>query len=163
VIGKQFSETALRQVLARVAPLDEAALDQAQAALVAAEFLYEASVWPRVEYSFKHPLTQEVAQRSQLRARQVRVHAAVTQALEEAGGNLDERAAEIAQHWADVEETGRAARWHKRAAEWARLSDSVEALRNWCRVRELAAGVADLDERRTLSIEACQQIFFLAW
>ena len=54
----------------------------------------------------------------------MRVHAAVAQALEEAGGNLDERAAEteIAQHWAYAEEPGRAARWHQRAAEWAGLS-----------------------------------------
>ena len=104
-----------------------------------------------------------MAQRSQLQARRVRTHAAVAQALEEAGCNLDERAAEIAQHWADAEETGPAAQWHRRAALWAGLSDSVEALRNWRRVRELAAGVEDLDERRALSIEACQQIFFLAW
>jgi hypothetical protein len=39
----------------------------------------------------------------------------------------------------------------------------VEALRNWRRVRELAAGVADLEERRALSIQACQEIFVLAW
>ena len=39
VIGKQFSEMLLRLVFARVAPLDEVALDQAVAALVAAEFL----------------------------------------------------------------------------------------------------------------------------
>ena len=65
---------------------------------MAAEFLYEAALYPQLEYSFKHPLTQEVAQRSQLRERRMRVHAAVAQALEEAGGNLDERAAEIAQH-----------------------------------------------------------------
>ena len=121
----------LRQVLTHVAPLDDVALDQALAALVAAEFLYEASVYPQVEYSFKPPLTQEVAQRSQLQARRIRVHTAVAQALEDAGGNLDERAAEIAQHWAEAEETGRAARWHQRAARWAGLSDPREALRQW--------------------------------
>jgi hypothetical protein len=45
------------------------------------------------------------------------VHAVVAEALEEMGGNLDERAAEIAQHWAEAEDAGRAARWHRRAAE----------------------------------------------
>jgi adenylate cyclase len=163
VIGKQFSETLLRQVLARVAPLDDAALDEAIAALVAAEFLYEASVWPRTEYSFKHPLTQEVAQRSQLRTRQIRVHAAVAQALEDALGNSDERAAEIAQHWAEAEERGRAAVWHKRAAEWADFSDMREAVRNWRRVRELALGVTDAAERTALSLLACQRIFTHSW
>ncbi len=163
VIGKQFSETLLRQVLAATEPLDELALDQALASLVAAEFLYEASVWPLVEYSFKHPLTQEVAQSSQLHARQMRVHAAVAQALEEAGGSLDERAAEIAQHWAESAETGRAARWHKRAALWAGLSDPLEGLRNWRLVREFASGVANEDERIGLSLQACQQLLSLGW
>jgi class 3 adenylate cyclase/tetratricopeptide (TPR) repeat protein len=163
VIGKQFSETLLRQVLASIAPLDEVALDQALSALVAAEFLYEAAVYPQVEYSFKHPLTQEVAQRSQLHARRVRVHAAVAQALEGAGGNLDERAAEIARHWADAEEKGRAALWHRRAAEWAGLADLREAMRNWRLVRELAAGALDTVERTALSLRACQEIFQLSW
>src|SRR5271169_6901150 len=34
VIGKQFSEMLLRQVMARIAPLDDAALDQAISALI---------------------------------------------------------------------------------------------------------------------------------
>jgi len=163
VIGKQFSEILLRQVLASVAPIDDVALDQALAALVVAEFLYEASVYPQVEYSFKHPLTQEVAQRSQLQARRIRVHAAVAQAMEDEGDNLDERAAEIAQHWAEAEERGRAAQWHRRAALWAGLSDPREVLRNWRRVRELAAGLSDEQERTALSLEACQQLMGFGW
>jgi class 3 adenylate cyclase len=163
VIGKTFSETLLQQVLTTTTPLDAVTLEHVLAALVAVEFLYEASVWPRVEYSFRHPLTQEVAQRSQLRDRQVRVHAAVARALEQVGGNLDERAAEIAQHWAEAEEKGRAALWHKRAAEWAGLSDPREALRNWRRVREFASGVEDEGERIALSLQACQQLMSLGW
>jgi class 3 adenylate cyclase/tetratricopeptide (TPR) repeat protein len=163
VIGKQFSETLLCKVLATITPLDAVALDQALQCLVAAEFLYEASVWPLVEYSFKHPLTQEVAQRSQLRTRKMRVHAAIALALEKARGNLDERAAEIAQHWAEAAETGRAAQWHKRAAQWAGLSDPREALRNWRQVREFASGVTDEDERNALSLHACQQLLSLNW
>lgn len=162
VIGRQFSEMLLRQVLARVAPPNEVALDQALAALVAAEFLFEASVWPRIEYSFKHPLTQEAARRSQLQARRIKVHAAVARAMEDEGGNLDERAAEIAQHWAEAEENGRAARRHRRAALWAGLSNSREVLRNWRRVRELAAGLSD-QERTALSLEACQQLMGFGW
>jgi class 3 adenylate cyclase len=161
VIGKQFSETLLCEVLSRVAPLDETALNEALTALVAAEFLYEAAVWPRTEYSFRHPLTQEVALRSQLRARRMRVHAAVAQALEDAGGNLDERAAEIARHWAEAEERGYAALWYRRAAEWAGLSNLPEAFRNWRRVRELAPGVADATERSALSLQACRQLLSL--
>ena len=163
VIGKTFSEALLRRVAARVGALGETALDEALAALSAAEFLYEAALYPQLEYSFKHPLTQEVAERSQLRERRLRVHAAAGQALEEAGGNLDERAAEIAQHWAEAEDLGRAAPWYRRAAEWAGLSDAREGVRHWRRVRECAPGVADEQERTELALEACQQILVLAW
>src|SRR5262249_10576832 len=108
-------------------------------------------------------VTQEVAQRSQLRERRVRVHAAVAQALEEAGGNLDERAAEIAHHWAEAGAAGHAARWHRRGAEWAGLSDPREALRHWRRVRELAHGVEDASERTSLTLQACDQVLSVGW
>ena len=71
-----------RSRTAAFSKLDDSALNQALSALVAAEFLFEASLYPQLEYSFKHPLTQEVAQGSQLRERRVSVHAAVAQALE---------------------------------------------------------------------------------
>jgi len=163
VIGKTFGEALLRRVLGRVAPVDETALCQAISTLIASEFLFEAALYPEVEYSFKHPLTQEVAARSQLRERRTRVHAVVAQALEEMGGNLDERAAEIAQHWAEAEDAGRAARWHRRAAEWAGLSDWREGLRHWRRVRELAPSVENASERNELRLEACNQILSLGW
>ena len=175
VIGNQFSESLLNEVLGllreALASLSEpnatsvanVALDQALSALQAAEFLFEATVWPRVEYSFRHPLTQEVVQNSQLHARRTRVHAAVARALEAAGGNLDEGAAEIALHWAEAEEPGNAAAWHRRAAVWAGLSDPREGMRHWRRVRELANGVADEQSRNALSLEACKEILALGW
>src|SRR5262249_39259084 len=82
---------------------------------------------------------------------------------EEAGGNLDERAAEIAQHWAEANEPGRAARWHRRAAAWAGLSDPREGLRHWRRVHELAPGVEDPSERRELALQACNQLPSRGW
>src|SRR5262245_63451037 len=149
--------------MASVTAIDETALGAALSALAVAEFLYEAALYPEIEYSFKHPLTQEVAQRSQLRERRVRVHAAVAHALEEAGGNLDERAAEIAQHWGEAGAAGNAARWHRRAAAWAGLSDPRESLRHWRRVRELAPGADDASERRDMTLHACDQILSFGW
>jgi hypothetical protein len=125
----------------------EAALDQALSALEAAEFLLEATVWPRIEYASRHPLTQEVAQNSQLRTRRIRVHAAVARALEAIGGNMEEGAAEIAFYREQAEEKGNAALWNRRAAQWAELSDPRESLRHWRRVRDPAAGVAVETER----------------
>ncbi|MBP6013257.1 MAG: AAA family ATPase [Alphaproteobacteria bacterium] len=163
VIGKTFSEPLLTRVIGSINALGETVLTQALSTLIASEFLFEAALYPEVQYSFKHPLTQEVAARSQLRDRKARVHAAVAQALEEAAGNLDERAADIAQHWAEAGDRGRAARWHRRAAEWAGLSDPREGLRHWRRVRELARGISDERERNELSLHACFQLLTFGW
>jgi hypothetical protein len=168
VIGKRFSEALLSLVLANLSEWAEPAsgkvgLDHALAVLQAAEFLFQAAVWPWVEYAFKHPLPQEVAQSSQLRTRRTRVHTAVARALEASSGNLDERAAEIAFHWTEADETGHAALWHRCAGQWAGLSDPGEALRHWRKARELAPGVADAAERAGLSLQACQQILSIGW
>src|SRR6059036_1623251 len=79
VIGKNFSEPILR----RVAELNGGDLSAALHALTSAEFLYQEALYPEAEYTFKHPLTQEVAYRSQLAERRVRIHAAVARAIGE--------------------------------------------------------------------------------
>ena len=61
VIGREFAEP----VLKRVTELPEAELPESLGKLAAAEFIYEEALYPQAEYAFKHPLTQEVAYRSQ--------------------------------------------------------------------------------------------------
>ncbi len=134
VIGKTFSEP----VLKRVGELPETELADALRALIDAEFLYEEALYPEAEYAFKHPLTQEVAYRSQLTERRARVHAAVARAIEELeSGKLGERAALLAYHWERAGDAREAAKWHRRAAEWVGLNNPSEALRHWGSVREL--------------------------
>jgi len=79
VIGQEFTEPVPR----RVAALPEAELAAALRTLVAGEFVYEEALYPEAVYSFKHPLTQEVAYGSQLAERRRQVHAAVARAIEE--------------------------------------------------------------------------------
>jgi class 3 adenylate cyclase/tetratricopeptide (TPR) repeat protein len=134
VIGKTFSEPTLRLVAA----LGDGDLPAALHALTSAEFLYQQALYPEAEYTFKHPLTQEVAYRSQLAERRARVHGAVARAVEELGsGNLDERAALLAYHWEHAGDAREAAKWHSRAAEWVGFNNSTEALRHWGRTKEL--------------------------
>jgi DNA-binding IscR family transcriptional regulator len=93
VIGKEFAEP----VLKRVTELTEAELPESLGKLAATEFIYEEALYPQAEYAFKHPLTQEVAYRSQLGERRSRTHAAVARAIEELyPGQLDGRAALLA-------------------------------------------------------------------
>ena len=84
------------------------------------------------EYAFKHPLTQEVAYHSQLSKRRAQIHAAVAPAIEaESSARLDETAALLAHHWEQADQAEEAARWHRRAAEWAGMTQMEEALRHW--------------------------------
>ena len=160
VIGKDFPEP----LLAAVAELANDELKAALAALRRAEFIHEQAIYPVVEYSFKHPLTQEVALGSLLKERRRRVHAAVASAIEQQGtAHLDERAAEIAQHWAEAGDAAHAARWYRRAAQWAGLSSLREGLQHWRRVRELAPSVEDESEQTGLALQACHQILTVAW
>jgi adenylate cyclase len=134
VIGKEFSEPILRCAVDLVGEDLPAVLH----ALTNAEFIYPEALYPVAEYAFKHPLTQEVAYRSQLGDRKARVHAAVARATEDLDATkLGERAALLAYHWDHAGVVLEAAKWHRRAAEWMGLNNPAEALRHWGRVREL--------------------------
>ena len=155
VIGKDFPEP----LLAAVAQLETVDLKDALAALRRAEFIQELSIYPVVEYTFKHPLTQEVALGSQLKERRRHVHAAVGRAIEiQDAARLDERAALLAHHWEEAGEALAAARWHKRAAEWVGFNDMGAALHHWQRVHTLLQGLPKDQEVITLGIAACKQI-----
>ena len=160
VIGKEFSGPLLDAVT-DLAPGDQtAALER----LKAGDFIYERALYPVFQYAFKHPLTHEVAYQSPLRSRRAVVHAAVARALEtQAGGKLDEQAALLAHHCEEAGEVLNAARWHRRAAEWAGLNDLKAALHHWQRVRDLARQGGDEAESTALMVAACSQSLALAF
>jgi class 3 adenylate cyclase len=111
-------------ILRRVAALPETELAAAVAELVSREFFYETALYPEAEYAFKHPLTQEVAYRSQLGERRRAVHAAVARAI--AGfhaDRLDEHAALLAQHW-----KGPTRHWWRPTGTAARPSGSARGI-----------------------------------
>ena len=67
--------------------------------LQAAEFLYERSLFPELEYTFKHALTQEVAYGALLHERRRALHARVVEAIERlASGRDDEHVDQLAHH-----------------------------------------------------------------
>jgi adenylate cyclase len=160
VIGRDFPEPVLRRV--SQIPGDE--LAAAISALIGAEFLYEQALYPEAEYAFKHPLTQEVAYGSQLSARRAQVHGAVARAIVELyPDKLDERAALLAHHFEQAQEPLEAARWYRRAAEWAGPVHPADAMRHWRKVRELAQGLPESAETTDLGVTACAHILQFAW
>src|SRR5262249_50445913 len=112
----------------------------------------------------KHPLTHEVAYRSQLTERRRRVHARVAEALADVGaGNLDESAALLAHHWEQAGDALQALRWHARAGEWLGAHAAVEAMRHWQAVRRLFREVPESLETLGLGTTACLWVLNLAW
>jgi class 3 adenylate cyclase/tetratricopeptide (TPR) repeat protein len=69
-------------LLQAIADGPEEALHQGLARLQAAEFLYEARLFPELAYTFKHALTHEVAYGSLLQERRRALHARIVEALE---------------------------------------------------------------------------------
>jgi class 3 adenylate cyclase len=99
---KQVLQTA--SVIGRVFPCDvleavtkDADVAPALQALMDAELVYEESVYPEPEYSFKHALVQDVAYASQLKGRREELHRRVADALEQYyAQQLDAKAALVA-------------------------------------------------------------------
>jgi tetratricopeptide (TPR) repeat protein len=78
VIGKDVP-FALLQVISEI---PEETLRQGLGRLQAAEFLYETALFPELEYTFKHALTQEVAYGGLLQERRRALHAGIVRAFE---------------------------------------------------------------------------------
>ncbi|MDQ3609308.1 MAG: AAA family ATPase, partial [Actinomycetota bacterium] len=160
VLGREFSES----ILERITQLSPPELAGALRALVGGEFLDQRDLYPEPGYAFKHPLTHEVAYRSQLSDRRQRVHAAVAKAIAELyPDSLDERAALLAHHWEAAGEQIEAARWHARAAAWVGTNDPAVAVRHWRKVRELVAELPEGPETAGLGITARTFILSAGW
>jgi class 3 adenylate cyclase/tetratricopeptide (TPR) repeat protein len=69
-------------LLQAIADVPEEALHQGLTRLQAAEFLYEARLFPELAYTFKHALTHEVAYGSLLQERRRTLHARIVEAVE---------------------------------------------------------------------------------
>jgi class 3 adenylate cyclase/tetratricopeptide (TPR) repeat protein/DNA-binding winged helix-turn-helix (wHTH) protein len=160
VIGREFSEP----LLGRVSRLTEDDLASSLTKLARAELIYERTLYPDAEYAFKHPLTQEVAYRSQLRERRARTHVAAAGALEALHPDaLDELAPLISNHWEEAGEPVRAATWGARAAAWSNTRRPADSLQHWRRVRRLIGDAPETPEAAGLALAACLSILHLGW
>ncbi|MGR8949235.1 MAG: AAA family ATPase [Gammaproteobacteria bacterium] len=159
LIGKEFSAN----LLTAVSELSGDAIDEALRVLASGDFVYQKSVYPRAEYAFKHPLTQEVARGSQLREKRRLTHAAIANAIEQQGaGHLEEYAALLAHHWEEAGELRNAASWHARAAEWAGRTNFSAAKHHWQHVLTLVRDLSGDHMAAKLGVAACTQLLSLS-
>lgn len=95
VVGKDVPYPLLQAI----AEEPEDSVRQALARLQAAEFLYEARLFPELEYTFKHALTHEVAYGGLLQDRRSALHARILEAMEQLyADHLDEHVERLAHH-----------------------------------------------------------------
>ena len=107
-------------LLQAVADMPEDALRAAISRLQAAEFLYEVSLFPDLEYTFKHALTHEVAYNGILNERRRALHGRIVTALETLyRGRLTEQVERLAHHALRGEVWEKAYLYSRQAAEKA--------------------------------------------
>jgi class 3 adenylate cyclase/tetratricopeptide (TPR) repeat protein len=95
VIGTEVPFTLLQAI----GELSEEELRRGLGHLQAAEFLYETSLFPELEYTFKHALTHEVTYNGLLQERRHALHARIVAASERLyADRLTEQAERLAQH-----------------------------------------------------------------
>jgi predicted ATPase len=112
VVGKASPFPLLRAL----AEVDEEPLRAGLARLIDAELLYEAALFPELEYAFKNTLTHRIAYGSLPGEQRRALHARVVEVLERARAErLDEHVDRLAEHAYRAELWDKAARYHRRA------------------------------------------------
>jgi len=107
-------------VLRAIAETGDDELRRGLAQLQTAEFLYEARLFPELEYSFKHALTHEVAYGSVLQDRRSALHAAIVEAIERLyAERLSEQVELLAHHALRSGVPAKAVRFLRQAGEKA--------------------------------------------
>jgi class 3 adenylate cyclase/tetratricopeptide (TPR) repeat protein len=138
VIGKDVPFSLLQAIT----ELSDEALSRALTHLQGAEFLYETSLFPDLEYTFKHALTHEVAYGSVLHERQRALHSRIVEAIEALySDRLIEQVERLAYHAVRAEVWDKAVAYQRQgaaraAARWAHreavsnLEQALVALRH---------------------------------
>jgi tetratricopeptide (TPR) repeat protein len=116
VVGKDVSFALLRAI----AELPEAELHEGLEDLKAAEFLYETSLFPEPEYTFKHALTHDVAYASLLHERRRALHGRMVKEIEGLyAERIEEQVERLARHALRAELWPKAVGYYRQAGSKA--------------------------------------------
>jgi class 3 adenylate cyclase/tetratricopeptide (TPR) repeat protein len=127
--------------LLQAAVEDDEGLERGLAHLTAAEFLYEARLYPELEYTFKHALTHDVAYASLVQERRRALHLRILEAMERRQADQPtEEVEHLARHAFGAEAWDKAARYLREAGRRSigrsAYADAAELLRDALRVLE---------------------------
>jgi len=128
IIGKDVPHS----LLLAIAELTEEDLRRGLAHLQAAEFLYEASLFPDLEYTFKHALTHEVTYGGLLQERRRDLHARIVGAIETLHRDrLTEQVERLAHHALRGELREKAVHYLRQAGIKAAARSALPDARAW--------------------------------
>ena len=161
VIGKEIPLPVLQQVAVSLASQLESGLDGlCEAELL--ELLREIASGRR--FAFRHPLIQEVAYSSQLKARRAELHAAVAVAIEaHYRSQPDEFAALIAYHYEAAGQPVNAAQYEAQAAQWLGATNTTQAMKHWRKARTLLSNQPRSPEIDRLRVRIGGGFVYLGW
>ncbi len=141
VIGAQFDTRLLESLLdsVDVAPLIEAQLVE------------QVGFAPHATYTFCHPLIQQVAYESQLKAGRSELHRRVAAVMQRThGGFTGQEAAIVATQYAAAGDLRDAYDWHMQAATWYGARDIPAARKSWQQALRVADRLPDDDPDRLI-------------
>jgi class 3 adenylate cyclase/tetratricopeptide (TPR) repeat protein len=159
IVGKEVP----LEILEDVARPEVEQLSQTLQELCGLEFLQMPAQPPQL-FAFGHPLIQEVAYATQLKATRSAIHALVGEAMEARYADRPEQAALIGHHFEAAGRVIAAARHVARAARWLSSMDTTNATRQWQRVRTLLLQQQQrTEEVDQLRLMASSQLAMLGW
>ena len=161
VIGKDIPLNVLERIAKEEVSGD---ISQGLERLCAADFIQAHSSETGFEYSFRHPLIQEVAYETQLRARRSSLHEIVAVAMEQYYRHRSkEFAALIAHHYAAAGANLKAAEHESRAAKWLASTNASQSIKHWRKVRKLLEDQTQTKDVAGLRSLAGARIVLLGW
>ena len=151
VIGREFSF----QLLAAVAPLDEATLQAELTCLVDAELVHQRGFFPRAKFTFKHALVRDIAYGSLLRKARQQWHGRIAEVLESEFPQIVEAEPELlARHHTESGHTQQAiAAWLKAGLYAQEQSGNTEAINHFRQGLALVATLEADDQRDRLEFQ----------
>ncbi len=154
------------RLLRAVAGLPDEALYRCLTSLQSGEFLYETKLFPELEYSFTHALTNEVAYGALLHGQRTALHGRIVGALEDLAGNRPDDYVEALAHHALRGELWEKALEYQRQAGSKAMSRSAfsEALSSYQRAFEALNRLAESRDKIEMRIDLhldCRNVLFL--
>ena len=149
VIGREFAYRILQTIMGMREELKSSLIN-----LQGLEFIYEKSLFPELEYIFKHALTQEVAYNSLLLKRRKEIHGKIGEAIEQIyAERLEEFYEMLAYHFVQGEVWDKAVTYLRQAGGRAmKKSAYVEAIAHLRKGLELLQTQQETAERDELEL-----------